>query len=104
VQAKFTAPSTPMKLNANLVERKRTNPERTLAPQMKSTKAQGATLVHLTGSKISTVPITQTLWIMVESEATSPAAPPVYQIQMWRLTVLRTVISAPSRQISRSET
>src|SRR5215469_10326239 len=58
VRAKFTMPSTAMKLNANLVERNRTNHERTLAPQIKSTKAQGATLVHLTGSNISTVPIT----------------------------------------------
>ena len=103
VQAKFSTRSPAMKLKAKHVERTRPNPERSPALETKSTHGQNPTLVHLTGSKISTVPVTETFWVVVQSEATSPAAPPVYQIQMWRFTVLRTVI-APSRQISRTET
>jgi hypothetical protein len=45
-----------------------------------------------------------TLWVVVESAGMNPAAPQIYQIQMWRVTVVRTVPRAPNRQISRSET
>jgi beta-lactamase regulating signal transducer with metallopeptidase domain len=103
VEAKFSTPSTPLKLKAKHVERNRPNPERGPARQTNPEVGQNPTLVHLTGSKIATLPVTETFWVVVQSEATSPAAPPVYQIHMWRFTVLRTVI-APSRQISRTET
>lgn len=105
VEAKFSDHSRPGKLNANLLDRKQTIPERTWALQAsKSTKSRNENLFHLTTSKVSTVPVTETFWVVVQSEAMDPAAPPVYRMQMWRVTVLRTVISAPSRQISRSET
>jgi hypothetical protein len=105
VEAKFSDHSRPGKLDANLLDRKQTIPERTWALQAsKPTKSRNENLFHLTTSKVSTVPVTETFWVVVQSEAMDPAAPPVYRMQMWRVTVLRTVISAPSRQISRSAT
>ena len=104
IEAKFSQHSTLVKSNAKLRELKRTNADRRLALETKSTKEKNDTLVHLTGSKRSTVPATETFWVVVQSEQLNPAAPPVYQIQMWRVTVLRTVVTAPSRQIPRSET
>jgi len=105
VETKFSAPTRAAKLNANLLGRKQMIPERTRAlPVRRLEKSQIENLVHLTTSKVSTVPVTETLWVVVQSEAMNPAAAPVYRIQMWRVTVLRTVISAPNRQISRSQT
>jgi beta-lactamase regulating signal transducer with metallopeptidase domain len=105
VEAKFGTHPRQRKLNANLPDRKLTIPERTPALQAsRSTEGRNENLVHLTGTKVSTVPVTETFWVVVQSETIDPAAPPIYRIQMWRVTVLRTVISAPSRQISRSET
>jgi hypothetical protein len=103
VQAKFSPHSTLTKSNAKLRELKRTNPDHAPTLQAKSTKEKNETLVHLTGAKVSTVPVTETFWVVVQSDPLNPAAPSVYRIQMWRVTVLRTVISTPSRQISRSE-
>jgi beta-lactamase regulating signal transducer with metallopeptidase domain len=104
VQAKFSVPPTPPKLNANLSTRNRTTVERTLAVETGSAKNHTGNLVHLTTSKAARAPVTETFWVVVQSEGTNPRDLPVYRIQMWRVTVLRTVISAPNRQISRSET
>ena len=105
VEAKFCTHSRPGKLSANLLDRKQTVPERTWAVRAsRSTKSQNENLVHPAASKVSPVPVAETFWVVVQSEAIDPAAPPIYRIQMWRVTVLRTVIGAPSRQTSRSET
>jgi hypothetical protein len=105
IEAKFGTNARQRKLNANLPDRKQTIPERTPALQAsRSTESRNESLVHLTTAKVSTVPVTETFWVVVQSEAMDPADPPIYRIQMWRVTVLRTVMSAPSRQISRSET
>jgi hypothetical protein len=102
VQAKFRTDFAPAKLNAKLLDHKRKSLKRGLPLQTKSIKAQKQNLVHLTASKSSIAPVTETVWIVVQDEPVNPADTQVYQIQMWRVTVLRTVI-APSRQISRSE-
>jgi len=62
------------------------------------------TLVRLTRSTSAAAPLMPTLWVVVESAGMNPAAPQIYRIQMWRLTVIRTVPSAPNRQPFRSET
>jgi beta-lactamase regulating signal transducer with metallopeptidase domain len=102
VQAKFRTDSAAAKLNANLLEHKKTSIRHGLPLQTKPSKPQDQNLVHLTASKSSITPVAETVWVVVQNEPLNPADPQVYQIQMWRVTVLRTVI-APSRQISRSE-
>ena len=100
VQAKFNPSTAPVNLHP---ARKKRNHARNLTLQPKAIVQQNQNLVHVTASKISAVPVTETLWVVVENPTTNPAVPQIYQIQMWRVTVLRTVISAPSRQVSRSE-
>ena len=92
------------KWNSRVVTRPPLSHEQPTALRSKSLKPRQNTLVHLTGSKVSTVPVTETIWVVVETGGENPAAPHVYQIQMLRLTVLRTVFSAPSHQVPRNET
>jgi bla regulator protein blaR1 len=65
----------------------------------KSPKAPQESLVHLTGYKAepNTLPLTETFWIVIESNSTTPEQPPVHQIQLWRVTVLRNVAAAPRK-------
>jgi hypothetical protein len=58
----------------------------------------------MTGSATATVPYTETFWIVVESSGSNRVQQQVHQIQMWRVTVLRNVTSAPSNPIPRKET
>ncbi|HXJ85887.1 MAG TPA: M56 family metallopeptidase [Candidatus Binatia bacterium] len=101
VQAKFSATSTSKKSTARESARKGTN-ER--GPSLRSRWQRRVTqnLLHVTGSTVSNVPVTETFWVVVEHEATNRAALQVYGVQMWRITILRTVIS-PSRQVSRNQ-
>jgi hypothetical protein len=101
VQAKLNSPVTPAKLERTVLPHRKSAPQRVLPGRTKSPEQR--TLAHLTDAKVSTVPVTETFWVVVESGGTNSAAPPVYQIQMWRVTVLRTVFTVPSRQISRNE-
>lgn len=93
----------PAKLHAKAAAPRTPDPESVRVQQAKAHNTEENS-VHLTGLTTSTQPVTQMIWFVVESEGSDPAAPPVYQIQLWRVTVLRTVITAPSRQIPRSET
>jgi bla regulator protein blaR1 len=69
----------------------------------KSPKAAEESLVHLTASEATTVRYTE-IWIVVESNSASPEQQQVYQLQMWRVTVLRNVTTAPINPIPRKET
>ena len=69
----------------------------------KSPKAPQDSLVHLTGYKPrpNTVSLSETFWIVIESDSTTPEQQQVHQIQMWRVTVLRNVPAAPTNLIPR---
>ena len=95
---------TPVKLTQRSVIRKTPHAPKIVALQPKFSKEPQESLLHLTGSKSVTVPFTETLWIVVESDGPGPAPQQVYQIQMWRVTVLRTVTTAPMHAIPPKET
>ncbi|HTT20541.1 MAG TPA: M56 family metallopeptidase [Candidatus Sulfotelmatobacter sp.] len=101
VQAEFIATSTSTKLTARESVRKRTKLERGPSLQFSSRERDTQNLLHVR-STVSDVPVTETFWVVVEREATNRATLQVYQIQMWRVTVLRKLIS-PSRQVPRSQ-
>ena len=116
-QAKLSLPAVSAKLSESVraaklnhksavVRAPKPEPVQVQQAQVRQAKAHKVeqSLVHLTRFTSSTQPVTQLIWFVVESEGPDPAGPQVYQIQMWRVTVLRTVITAPSRQIPRSET
>lgn len=94
---------TPVKLVQRSVRRKTVPAARTAALRPKSSKATES-LVHLTGYAITAAPYTDTFWIVVESNGTNLEQQQVHQIQMWRVTVLRNVITAPTNPIPRKET
>lgn len=101
VPAKLNA--MPAKLNHKSAARRTAEPERPHAQEAKAHNSEENS-VHLAGFASSTQPVTQVIWFVVESDGSDSAALQVYQIQMWRVTVLRTVITAPSGQVPRSET
>jgi beta-lactamase regulating signal transducer with metallopeptidase domain len=85
----------PVKLTQKSVSRKTASAARIVAPHSKSPKAAEQSLVHLTRSESTAVPVIETFWLIVESNGSSPELPQVHQIQMWRVTVLRNVNTAP---------
>jgi beta-lactamase regulating signal transducer with metallopeptidase domain len=97
---------TPVKLPQRSIthKAKTSNAVRTAALHSKSPKTVEESLVHLTGSATTGVPYTETFWIVVESSGSNREQQRVHQIQMWRVTVLRSVTSAPSNPIPRKET
>jgi len=103
MQAKLNLPAGQAQLSGRTAARRLPNAEQFLRVRSKSATMQEGSLVYLTGSMSGVVPFTQTFWFVVEREGTNPAVPHVYQIQMWRVTVLRTVITAPNRQVSQQE-
>lgn len=103
-QAKLDAPVIQGKLNPKVLRRGASNPEHVLSLNVGARKRVEPNLIHLTGSTSAAVPFAETFWVVVEGRDASPAGPGAYRIQMWRVTVLRTVMSAPSRQIPRTET
>jgi beta-lactamase regulating signal transducer with metallopeptidase domain len=94
-QAKLNIPVRQTKLTGRMSVRQVPNAERLQNAR--------STAVELAKSTSALVPVTQTFWVVVERGGMNPADPPVYQIQMWRVTVLRTVITAPNRQVSQHE-
>lgn len=99
---------TPVKLTQRSIthttKAKTSNVVRTAALHPRSPKRAEESLVHLTGSATTGVPYTETFWIVVESSGSNREQQQVHQIQMWRVTVLRSVTSAPSNPIPRKET
>jgi len=99
---------TPVKLTQrSITHRTRTktaNAVRTAALHSESPKAVEKSLVHLTGSATTAVPYTETFWIVVESSGSNREQQQVQQIQMWRVTVLRSVTSTPSNPIPHKKT
>ena len=95
---------TPVKLTQTSVSHKTASASRMAALHPKSPNAAPESLVHLTRSESVTVPFTETFWVVVESNGSGPAPQQVYQIQMWRVTVLRTVTTTPTHPIPPEET
>jgi len=53
--------------------------------------------IQLAGVKSSVPPITETMWIVLERDGPS-ANHPVWQIEMWRVTILHVPAGNPTRQ------
>jgi hypothetical protein len=98
----------PVKLTQRSITRKTktkiVSAVRSAALHSESPKSATESQVHMTGSATATVPYTETFWIVVESSGSNRVQQQVHQIQMWRVTVLRNVTSAPSNPIPRKET
>ena len=103
-QAKLKMPAAAATFGRQNFVRKTSHHEPVLPLKVRSPKRQDDQLIHMTGLTSASVPLKETFWVVVEGEGVSPAGPEVYQIRVWRVTVLRTVITAPSRQIPPKQT
>jgi beta-lactamase regulating signal transducer with metallopeptidase domain len=63
-----------------------------------------SSLVHFTGSSTSSVVSTQAVYLLVEHPQAGPFGEPVYQIQMWRVTVLHPAVHSASKEFPRKQT
>lgn len=95
---------TPVRLIQRSNRRKTVHAARIAALPSKSPKATEESLIHLTGSAAYAVSYTETFWILVESNGSNFEQQQVHQVQMWRVTVLRNVTSAPTNPTPRKET
>jgi beta-lactamase regulating signal transducer with metallopeptidase domain len=60
--------------------------------------------IHLTKANATPVAFTETFFVVVQSSVHGSVAQPVFQIQMWRLTVLHPVIDPDSNRIPPKQT
>ena len=67
---------------------KTTQSKRLTASRVQGQKTSDADLIHLARAKTTQVPVTETLFVVIQRR--DPNAPEIYQIQMWRVTVLHT--------------
>jgi len=62
-----------------------------------SNKAVLANMIHLAGAKTQSVPVTQTIFVVIESGDNTVSGQPVYQIQMWRVTLFHPAVDSGSQ-------
>jgi beta-lactamase regulating signal transducer with metallopeptidase domain len=67
-------------------------------------KPQTRGMVPLTKAQTVPISVTETVFVLVEGLRSDRLDQPVYQIQMWRLTVLRQAVEPNSAQLPRKET
>ena len=68
-------------------------------------KSQTSGMVHLaSGERTTPAPITETVFVLIESRPSGSSEQQVYQIQMWRLTVLRQTVDPTGTQPPRKQT
>ncbi len=63
-----------------------------------------AGLVHSTGASTTSVVSTQAVFLLVEHPQAGPLGEPVYEIQMWRVTVLHPAVHSASKEFPRKQT
>jgi beta-lactamase regulating signal transducer with metallopeptidase domain len=91
------------KLNLRAVRSKPSVPGRSRDRRYLQRKARPEQLVKLTSTATTAVPVTQTLFLVIENRAADPAGGSTYQIQMWHVTVLRSVIDPAVTQVPRKQ-
>jgi beta-lactamase regulating signal transducer with metallopeptidase domain len=72
----------PAKLSRKPVQRK------VRGPQLATGSQNSGSLVHLSSLKSNSVPVSQTVFLFIESGETGSADAQIYRVQMWRVTVL----------------
>ena len=97
-----TAGVTPAKLNLGSARRKQLHPAQLHTVTTRSLSSQQQ-LVHSAKAKVTRVPVTETLFVIIENQDPDLVGGPAYQIQMWRLTLFHTVMDPADTQISRKQ-
>jgi len=93
-----SVPAVPAKLNAETVHRRFSVPiVAATGRSATSNKTVRANMVHLAGAKTQSVPVTQTIFVVIESGDNTVSGQPVYQIQMWRVTLFHPAVDSGSQ-------
>lgn len=67
-------------------------------------RANSMQLLHSTSARTADIPVTETVFVVIENHDSDPAGSSGYQIQMWQLTVFHTtVVDSIESQISRKQ-
>jgi bla regulator protein blaR1 len=67
------------------------------ARSVTSNNTDRANMVHLAGSKTHSAPVTQTIFVVIESGDNTVSGQPMYQIQMWRVTLFHPIVDSGSQ-------
>ncbi len=96
-------PVTPAKLNVRPMNRAARIPEKAVAHAAIS-KQKAGSLVHLANTKSAPAPFAETVVVFIQGTNHGSADSQVYQIQMWRVTLLRYIVEPPSDKAPRKTT
>jgi len=94
---------TQAKLNQRRVGSRPSVPARSRDLQYLQRKARPEQLVKLTSTASTAVPVTETIFLVIENRTADPAGASAYQIQMWHVTVLRSVVDPAVTQVPRKQ-
>jgi beta-lactamase regulating signal transducer with metallopeptidase domain len=96
---------TPAKLTTVARHRKPKGLEKTAALHSSVPEQRAATMFHLTSAADAPpIAFTETLFVVVESSSTGPSDQPVFQIQLWRVTVWHPAVDPNSNRIPPKQT
>jgi hypothetical protein len=93
-----SAPAVPATLNTETVHHRFSVPIVAASTRpATSSKTVRANMVHLASSKTQLAPVTQTIFLVIESGDNTVSGQPVYQIQMWRVTLFHPAVDSGSQ-------
>ena len=96
---------TPAKLTTVASHRKPKGLEKNAALRSSVPEQRAASMVHLASAPdAAPIAFTETLFVVVESSSTGPSDQPVFQIQLWRVTVWRPAVDPNSNRIPPKQT
>ena len=102
VQRAAPASITPVRVAAKLNRR---SPAQALGTQERRlaarTESVATNLVHLSGLRYTSVPTTETVFVVIESGQDGSSGQSVYQIQMWHMTILPALADSSSKAPSK---
>ena len=93
----------PAKLSLRTLASRRSSGVAKAHPRPVHRPASSMQLLHSASAKIADVPVTETIFVVIQNREPDPEGGYAYQIQMWRLTVFRTVVGPTDTQISRKQ-
>jgi hypothetical protein len=93
-----SVPTVPAKLKTETAHRRFSVPMLAAgARSVTSNKTVRPNIVHLAGAKTQPAPVTQTIFVVIESGDNTVSGQPVYQIQMWRVTLFHPAVDLASQ-------
>lgn len=90
-------PAVPAKLNTETDHRRFSAPIVAAGVRSATSHKVRPNMVHLASSKTQSAPVTQTIFVVIQSGDSSVSGQPMYQIQMWRVTLFHPALDSGSQ-------